>query len=266
MADLELLGHCLREVQGDLLARRLTDPVKRLASVFGFHLASLDIRQNSAFHDKALTQLMTAAGLPEAPSFPAWPEEKRLAFLNAELQTPRPFAHKGRNTGPEAEAVLDCFQVITQHLDRHGRPGLGTLIVSMTRKLSDLLAVYVLGRETGLTRMSEDGLLCRLPVVPLFETLDDLERSPGILDAFLKHPVTQRSLRLNASRDSRQRTADGGSHTGDFVFHLNKLPTQYGKLFSTKFSNFCGRCYRITGIKAHTCSNCSFHTGLITLH
>jgi phosphoenolpyruvate carboxylase len=64
----------------------------------------------------------------------------------------------------------------------------------MTRSLSDLLVVYLLARETGLTAQTDDGLVCRLPVVPLFETIDDLHNAPGILDDFLSHPMTQRSL------------------------------------------------------------------------
>ena len=64
----------------------------------------------------------------------------------------------------------------------------------MTRRASDLLSVYLLAREVGLTTSGAEGLACRLPVVPLFETIDDLERSPEILRAFLQHPVTRRSL------------------------------------------------------------------------
>ena len=64
----------------------------------------------------------------------------------------------------------------------------------MTRSVSDLLSVYLFAREVGLTASTLDGLACRLPVVPLFETIDDLERSPEILRAFLQHPITRRSL------------------------------------------------------------------------
>ncbi len=208
-ADLDLMATCLRKVNGESLVERCVMPIQRLVKVFGFHLASLDIRQNSGFHDKALSQLMIAGGVPNAKAWAEWDESDRLDLLNRELTTPRPFAQKGRLAGPEAEAVLDCFTVATAHLDRHGRAGLGALVVSMTRQLSDLLAVYLLGRETGLTRLADDGLVCRLPVVPLFETLDDLIASDGILAAFLDHPVTQRSLKLLAEKDARYRTADG---------------------------------------------------------
>jgi phosphoenolpyruvate carboxylase len=79
----------------------------------------------------------------------------------------------------------------------------------MTRRLSDLLAVYLLAREAGLARWTGDGLVCDLPVVPLFETLDDLERGPSIVEQFLAHPVTVRSLefhrRVPVEKSSRKR-------------------------------------------------------------
>jgi phosphoenolpyruvate carboxylase len=63
----------------------------------------------------------------------------------------------------------------------------------MTRQVSDLLGVYLLVREAGLMELTDTGLACPLQVVPLFETMDDLDRSPGILSVFLDHPVTRRS-------------------------------------------------------------------------
>jgi phosphoenolpyruvate carboxylase len=86
--------------------------------------------------------------------------------------------------------------VLVEHIARHGSEGLGALIISMTRSLSDLLVVYLLAREVGLLTDTPGGLACLRPVVPLFETIDDLHRSPDILRAFLNHPLTRRSLAL----------------------------------------------------------------------
>jgi phosphoenolpyruvate carboxylase len=197
----------LEEIHGSLVeagARRLADhdvaPVLRSLDVFGFHLARLDIRQNSAFHVKALSQLMSAAGL-DGSQWEEWPEAERLRFLERELQSPRPFLHPDAVAGPEADAVLGCYRVLTRHLDACGADGLGALIVSMTRRTSDLLVVYLLAREAGLLRRYPEGMVCRLPVVPLFETADDLERAPEILGAFLDFPATRTSLAFHARRD-----------------------------------------------------------------
>lgn len=192
-ADLALLNQSLIETGARRLADTAVWPVRRALDVFGFHLASLDIRQNSKFHDQALMQILAAMGQP-VPDFSQWDEERRVAFLNQELESPRPFLYQDIGIGEQADAVLSCYGVLRRHIRSHGRAGIGSLIVSMTKRMSDLLVVYLLAREAGLMKWTPEGLLCQLPVVPLFETLDDLERSAGLVDAFLAHPVTKRSL------------------------------------------------------------------------
>jgi phosphoenolpyruvate carboxylase len=192
-ADLRVLRESLIAVGASRLAASDVAPMERLVQVFGFQLASLDVRQNSSYHDKALGQLLTAAGIEDA-DFGSWPEEKRLAFLERELESPRPFAPRRAELGDEARAVLGSYQVLAEHIERTGGEGIGSLIVSMTRGLSDLLVVYLLAREVGLAWHDSDGLVCSVPVVPLFETVDDLARSPEILHRFIEHPVTVRSL------------------------------------------------------------------------
>jgi len=192
-ADLKILRDSLIEVGARRLADSDVRPVLRTLQVFGFHLAQLDVRQNSVFHAKALSQLMSAAGL-DGSQWEEWSEAERLRFLEKELRSPRPFLHANVSAGPEADTVLACYRVLAAHIARCGADGLGALIISMTRRLSDLLVVYVLAREAGLTRMLPEGLVCVLPVVPLFETLDDLEAGPDILGAFLEEPMTRRSL------------------------------------------------------------------------
>jgi phosphoenolpyruvate carboxylase len=197
LVDLRVLYDSLIAVGAWRVADAAVAPVIRTAQTFGFHLASLDVRQNSGYYDLAIAQLQKAAGF-EPPDFPHWTEDRRLDFLNRELASPRPFLRAEVAAGPEADAMLGTFRVLADHLRDcgPGENGLGALIVSMTRSTSDLLSVYLLAREVGLTSSDESGLACRLPVVPLFETIDDLERSPEILRAFLAHPVTRRSLEL----------------------------------------------------------------------
>ncbi len=166
----------------------------RLADTFGFHLAHLDVRQNSHFHELAIAQLLNAASL-DGEWYLQASEEERLDFINKELQSNRPFTHPGMDLEENAQAVTSCYNVLAGHIRKYGQEGLGSLIVSMTRSLSDLLAVYLLARESGLTRQTEEGLVCVLPVVPLLETIEDLAQGPEILKSFLKHPFTVRSLK-----------------------------------------------------------------------
>ena len=199
IADLTQLRQNLLAVKAQHIAQMDLDPIIRTVQTFGFHLAALDIRQNSRFHDLAMAQLMAAAGLDGA-DFPQWTEAQRLEFLNRELLSPRPFTRPDTNLGAEAEAVLSCYRVVVAHIRQHGPDGLGALIVSMTRSLSDLLVVYLLAREVGLAGQTDQGLVCQLPVAPLFETIDDLQQAPQILEAFLAHPLTRRSLAYQQAR------------------------------------------------------------------
>ncbi|MCC7392670.1 phosphoenolpyruvate carboxylase [Candidatus Sumerlaeota bacterium] len=194
-ADLALLRQSLVEVGAARLAENDVFPVERVVAVFGFHLASLDVRQNSRFHEKAISQLLQAAGY-EDYKYEEWDEPKRLEFMKKELRSSRPFVTRKTPVGEEAQRVLDCYRVLSDYHDKFDGEGIGSLIISMTRTLSDFLAVYLLTREVGLTRLNERGLVCVLPVVPLFETIDDLRNAAPIVEQFITHPVTVNSYAL----------------------------------------------------------------------
>ncbi len=181
--DLEILRNSLIEIGAHRIAEDLLFALERQVQCFGFHLVRLDIRQNSTFHEKALEQMLKAASV-EDWEYSNWSEEKRVKFLSAELKTNRPFVVSGTCVGPEADKIISCFSVLKEHSDKYGHQGIGSLIVSMTRDLSDLLVVYLFMREVGMLNMP-------LQVVPLFETIEDLQQSDKVLDAFLTHPMTQ---------------------------------------------------------------------------
>ena len=172
----------------------------RIVQSFGFHLAALDIRQNSAFHDQAIEQLLEAS-LAKETNFSEWNESDRLEFLNRELASARPFTTYSAELKPQAKAVTDAYRVIANHTHKYGINCIGSFIVSMTRSLSDLLAVYVLLKEASLVKMTDEGLVSQVPVVPLLETIDDLENGPQIVDDFLSHPFTKRTLKHLKEKD-----------------------------------------------------------------
>ncbi|MEO1272729.1 MAG: phosphoenolpyruvate carboxylase [Myxococcota bacterium] len=138
--ELQTLRNGLEQIGAERLVHHDVEPLIRHVQTFGFHLATIDVRQNSAFHDRALAQLLELAKIPEGADYPTWDEPRRRAMLDAELQSPRPFALRHDVQGTEARAVLDVFAVLAKHLNRHGSAGLGALIVSMTRSVEDLLA------------------------------------------------------------------------------------------------------------------------------
>ncbi len=192
--DLKLLKEALLHYGAKTVAYYDLNDAIRIVSTFGFHLASLDIRQNSDFHDNAITQLMIASGVTD-DEYIKWDVDKRVEFLNRELESRRPFTHPNMQLGPNAKAVTDVYKVVENHITKYGIDGIGSFIVSMTRSTADLLGVYLLARETGLTHKTENGIVCRVPVVPLLETIEDLQAGPKILREFLSHPFTQRSLK-----------------------------------------------------------------------
>ena len=185
--DLSLLRRSLVEIGARRIAQDLVVPVERLVQCFGFHLAQLDIRQNSAFHDKAVSQILAASGVRDH-AFDRWPEHRRLAFLNEELAKNRPFLPEGTSCGHEADQVLNCYRAVRDTYRRHGPDPIGSLIVSMTRSLSDLLVVHLFLREVGLFDAP-------FQVVPLLETIEDLQGGATILERLFRHPVWKRNRR-----------------------------------------------------------------------
>ena len=113
--DLRALYDSLVAVGAWRLAEDAVGPVIRAVQTFGFHLASLDVRQNSRFHDLAIAQLQAAAGFERA-DFPHWNEAERRDFLDRELGSPRPFLRADVSAGPEADAVLGVYRVLVEHL------------------------------------------------------------------------------------------------------------------------------------------------------
>ena len=247
--DLAMLDNSLREVGAVRLADMELFNIRRLVDSIGFHLAVLDIRQNSTFHDHAVAQLLAAAGIADN-DFPEWSEEKRITFLTSELSSPRPFLLPGLLVGAEADAVLHCYRVLADHIRLYGDDGIGSLIVSMTRSCSDLLVVYLLAREVGLLVYEETGIRSLLRVVPLFETIDDLQGAPLILQQFLSHPITRRTLETADGKRPLQQVMvgysdsckDGGILASHGALYKAQLElTEVGDRFGTDLCFFHGR-------------------------
>lgn len=192
LADLKLLRFVLVDNGLRGICEDLLFPVERAVKCFGFHLAKLDIRQNSAFHDKAITQILNANGEKDF-DFQNWSEEKRVEYLNRILEGHALITDITMSYGEEADNVLDCYRVVRKHINQYGAEGIGSFIVSMTRNLSDLLVVYLLMRETQL-------LSTGIKVVPLLETIGDLHNGPEILDKFLSHFITKKRAALVSNK------------------------------------------------------------------
>ena len=135
---------------------------------------------------------MSKSGYSEY-DFENWEEQKRVNFLNKILENHTPITDITVSYGIEADNVLDCYRVVRNHINQYGSDGIGSFIISMTRNLSDLLVVYLLLGETQL-------LNTNIKVVPLFETIEDLNNGPQILDKFLQHPITKQRFTDNTHK------------------------------------------------------------------
>lgn len=238
--ELKKIRHLLIELGANQIAKQYLFPIERTMGCFGFHLTKLDIRQNSAYHEKAISQILKASGF-ENYDYESWSEEERLDFINSELESNRPFLVNGTSCGLEADNVLGYFKVVKNHIDCYGSDGIGTVIVSMTRSLSDLLLVYLFLREAGLKDM-------KLAVAPLFETIDDLIAGPEILEAFLTHPTVkaiQKDEKLFVQEvmlgysDSNK---DGGILTSRWnIYKAEENLTEVGNRLGIKLCFFHGR-------------------------
>ena len=202
-ADLDLIDAALRESGLDEVAEdgRLFR-ARTLARCFGFHLAPLDVRQHSRVHEEAVAGLLLRAEVHDG--YLELTEEERVELLVGELQNPRPLLAAGdRPPGLAAEA-LDTFEVIRDALARDP-DSVGSYIVSMTHSVSDLLEPLVLAKEVGLWRR-ETGL--PIGLVPLFETIDDLEHAGERLAGIFANPILRSQLE---ARDNLQEVMLGYS-------------------------------------------------------
>lgn len=238
--ELKKLRELLINLGAVQIAKQWLFPIERSVQCFGFHLTKLDIRQNSEYHEKVISQLLVASGFNDS-DYGSWDEEKRLAFLNEELKSKRPFLVEGVSCGVEADNVLGYLREVKTYIDLCGTEGIGSVIVSMTRSLSDLLVVYLLLREVGL---QDAGL----PVVPLLETVDDLIAGPEILTSFLKHPIVEKQ-RLNSESFVQEvmlgysdSNKDGGILTSRWnIYKAEEKLTKAANEFDVKLCFFHGR-------------------------
>jgi phosphoenolpyruvate carboxylase len=201
--DLGLLAKALVQNGAHAIALDQVAPVQCLLAAYQFHGAALDIRQNSAFHSRAICQLLEAAGIDSSP-YANGSEAQRRQWMDQELLSPRPFTVSTATLAPEAAASVELFSLLREWISAHGAAGIGSFVVSMTHAPSDLLAVYLLAREAGLVRGPAGELVAEIAVTPLFETIDDLESGASILAEFLAHPMVKRSLRFIQERDETE--------------------------------------------------------------
>jgi phosphoenolpyruvate carboxylase len=179
-ADLDVLHRSLISNNARVIARGRLRLLRRAVDCFGFHLARLDIRQNSAVHERTIAELMDAAN--PGMSYLALSEEARVAVLASELRSTRSLVSQFIKYSDETMAELGVFHAAAEAHARFGSDAIQQCIISMCKGMSDMLEVAVLLKEVGLVNPSGRSAI---NVVPLFETIEDLQASSGIMDRML---------------------------------------------------------------------------------
>jgi len=203
-ADLDTIHRSLSENGSADLARGRLRSLRRAVDVFGFHLASLDLRQNSDVHARVMAELLAATGT--GIDYAALDEGARVTLLTGELGNMRPLSSPYLSYGDETAAELDLVRVAADAHRRYGRAAMPHYVISKADSVSDVLEVAVLLKEGGLLDPREDRL--DVDIVPLFETIGDLQRCGRIMDELLGLPAYRRLL---ASRGNTQEVMLGYS-------------------------------------------------------
>jgi phosphoenolpyruvate carboxylase len=228
-ADLRVIEASLRSHHAAALIGPRLAPLMRAVQVFGFHLATVDLRQSSDKHEAVVAELLKVARIE--PDYPALPEPARRELLMRLLDDARPLRVRAASYSEHARGELAIFETAVTMLQMYGRDALRHYIISHTEDVSDLLEVLLLLKETGLLRgtlndgigadhTAPAGAVSDLIVVPLFETIGDLRQAAPIMAAFYALPgIAALMQRSGAEQDIMLGYSDSNKDGGSFTSH-----------------------------------------------
>ena len=196
--DLSLVRQSLLAASAVEACRTVLDPMVAVVRAHGFHGFMMDIREHAAAHRVAVDEISGALGVLSLDA----------EAMRRELTGRRPLVGASLSLSGETRRVLETLRVMRVIQEESGEPAASTYIVSMAHEPADLLRVLILAREIGLVDLSTEVPRSTLDVVPLFETLRDLDRAPHVMRELLNDPAYRRQL---AARDNRQEVMLGYS-------------------------------------------------------
>ena len=183
VADLDVVVDSLYSHGAGLVADSAVVPVRDAVSMFDAFDCGLDLRQNSAVHERTVAELLSAAGVVD--DYLSADEATRVEVLTAELTTPRPLRHHWAQYGDETLSELAVLDAAADAVRRLGERAIPHYVISKAESVSDVLEVAVLLKEAGLLQPGASPRSA-VDIVPLFETIDDLHRASGVLTDLLQ--------------------------------------------------------------------------------
>jgi phosphoenolpyruvate carboxylase len=218
----------------------------RQVQMFGFHLATLDIRNHSGEHEAAITEILRKVSISE--NYAGLAEDAKLKILQNILLDPRPLLLLNEDYSAETQEMIKVFQMIKEAHEVFGKRSISVYLVSMTKSPSDLLEVLVLAKEAGIYRLHADGTLeSHLHVAPLLETIDDLSAGPKIMETLFEMPIYRNHLQIMGDQQEimlgySDGSKDGGTLTANWKLYKAQIEIhEMAKRYQIGLKFFHGR-------------------------
>ena len=219
-ADLEIMQQSLETNKGHFAARRALAPLRVQARLFGFHLARLDIREHKEKYLAALAAVLVSQGV----HWTGLDEDAKIALLQREIGSRRPLIPARLDFNEETNKTLGLFRLVSEQVGTLGRDAFGSFVLSMASDVSDVLAVLLMAKEARLADLTGEQAWSLVDVVPLFETIGDLENAPQVLGALLQNPIYRRNVTLRGNQQEvmvgySDSNKDGGYLTANWKLY-----------------------------------------------
>ena len=246
LEDLNVIKRSLKKHHPSAHELKIIQKLIRQVQLFGFHLATLDIRNHSGEHEAAMTEILRKVSITE--NYAGLSEEEKLKILQNILLDPRPLLLLNEDYSAETQEMIKVFQTIKKAHEEFGKRAISVYLVSMTKSPSDLLEVLVFAKEAGIYRLHADGTLeSHLHVAPLLETIDDLTAGPKIMETLFEMPVYRNHLQILGDQQEimlgySDGSKDGGTLTANWKLYKAQIEIhEMAKRYQIGLKFFHGR-------------------------
>ncbi|GAX89729.1 phosphoenolpyruvate carboxylase [Effusibacillus lacus] len=245
LSDIKLIEESLIQHKGKEIAEVKVRPLIRQIELFGFHMATLDIRQHSEVHEQAVDELLRLARIG---SYQSLDEQGKVSVLTRLLEDPRPLVSPFVNLSETTRETLDVFHTIRKGHKLFGEECIQNYLISLSQGVSDLLEVLLLAKEAGLFSWEAEGrATSKINIVPLFETIEDLREAPAIVARLFANPVYRIHLQGRGNLQEimlgySDSNKDGGYLTANWeLYKCQKAIFEVASQYNVRLKFFHGR-------------------------